>query len=446
MLCEIVVGTLVFGLGRPGFPAQEQERLLGKIPDDAKNAYVETWGPGGIAVVYKAWKSSRAYFLLRDGKTEEFENIIWTMFSPDRRTVAYYATKDGETSLVFGDQRVTGVEVYDPRFTPDGKRFSFGAKKGREFWRKGTDGDKLLARIPDDVQGIMEIVWSRDGTSVAYAGAAGSNLKNWHAFVGDKRGERFAEVGSLLLSPDGKTVVYRAKVKKEWVVVVDEKLGERFEEIGILVLSPDGRTPAYSARREGKFLIVIGERPGGDFDQVGDPVFGAKGVAYRASRGGKWFVICRGTKGAGFDRVGDPVFSPDGTRVAYPAMRGEKWVMVVGEKPGEEFDGLWKPRFTPDGKQVIYSAKKGEKISLVVDGKRGEEFDGVTSDEASMNPDGSVVAYPAREGEKMLVVVGKNRSELFDQVGPPELSSDGKKVSFGARKGRELWWKVMEVR
>ena len=37
-------------------------------------------------------------------------------------------------------------------------------------------------------------------------------------------------------------------------------------------------------------------------------------------------------------------------------------------------------------------------------------------------------------------------SEGFDVVGPPQFSPDGRRVAFSAVKGRELWWKVMEVK
>lgn len=38
------------------------------------------------------------------------------------------------------------------------------------------------------------------------------------------------------------------------------------------------------------------------------------------------------------------------------------------------------------------------------------------------------------------------KSGAFDQVlTQPVFNADGTKVAFGARKGRELWWKVMDV-
>jgi hypothetical protein len=45
------------------------------------------------------------------------------------------------------------------------------------------------------------------------------------------------------------------------------------------------------------------------------------------------------------------------------------------------------------------------------------------------------------------MVVADNKGEEFDDwYSAPFFSADGKKVAFGARKGRELWWKVREVK
>lgn len=69
-------------------------------------------------------------------------------------------------------------------------------------------------------------------------------------------------------------------------------------------------------------------------------------------------------------------------------------------------------------------------------------------------PDGRSVAYAVARGDKRWIVVGEKpfdpaqgrKGEEFDEVGPPVFSPGGTKVAFGARKGRELWWKVMAVK
>jgi hypothetical protein len=42
-------------------------------------------------------------------------------------------------------------------------------------------------------------------------------------------------------------------------------------------------------------------------------------------------------------------------------------------------------------------------------------------------------------------VCGDKRSETFDEIGEPHFAADGLRIAFGARKGRELWWKVLAL-
>lgn len=58
-------------------------------------------------------------------------------FSPDGKTVAYGAEKEGKCFLVVGDKKGEEFEyVGSPSFSSDGKKVVFGAEKGDEFWWK----------------------------------------------------------------------------------------------------------------------------------------------------------------------------------------------------------------------------------------------------------------------------------------------------------------------
>lgn len=75
---------------------------------------------------------------------------------------------------------------------------------------------------------------------------------------------------------------------------------------------------------------------------------------------------------------------------------------------------------------------------------RGEEFDEVWSD-PSFSPQGKALVYAAKKDRKWFVVVGEKKGQEFDFVWPPTFSLDGTRVAYGARKGRELWWKVLSL-
>lgn len=55
------------------------------------------------------------------------------------------------------------------------------------------------------------------------------------------------------------------------------------------------------------------------------------------------------------------------------------------------------------------------------------------------------IAYKGGVSTRQYIVVGDQKGPDFDDVGPPIFSPDGKRVAYGARKGRQLWWKVTEV-
>ena len=62
------------------------------------------------------------------------------------------------------------------------------------------------------------------------------------------------------------------------------------------------------------------------------------------------------------------------------------------------------------------------------------------------SPNGRSVAYSATVEGRESVFVGENQAMEFDRVGVPHFSADGNVVAYDARKGRELWWKVVEVK
>jgi len=172
--------------------------------------------------------------------------------------------------------------------------------------------------------------------------------------------------------------------------------------------------------------------------------------------------ILKRVVGEEHDSAGAPCFAPGGA-LAFKALEGGKMGVVVGDRKGPfEFDVVGHPVFSADGRRVAYAAATGAQVDaftalssyadqmaqggrwcLVVDGKRGPEFDRV--DAPVFAPDGKVVACRVRRGKKSLILVGEKAGGELDDVGPPAFAPDGKRVVFGARIGRELWWKVVPV-
>ena len=92
------------------------------------------------------------------------------------------------------------------------------------------------------------------------------------------------------------------------------------------------------------------------------------------------------------------------------------------------------------------------KLYLVVDGKRSEAYEYASRGGMYraflwpvFSPDGTVLAFSTQVERGWALVVAKCKSDTFDQLWTPAFSPDSKKVAFGARKGRKLLWKVMDV-
>ena len=77
-----------------------------------------------------------------------------------------------------------------------------------------------------------------------------------------------------------------------------------------------------------------------------------------------------------------------------------------------------------------------DKVETIVDGCAGLAH-------VTFGPLPQQLAYAKRADGQWRLVVGGTESEPFDEVDKPQFRDDGKMVAFGARKGRELWWKVM---
>jgi hypothetical protein len=81
----------------------------------------------------------------------------------------------------------------------------------------------------------------------------------------------------------------------------------------------------------------------------------------------------------------------------------------------------------------------GDKVETIVDRCAGLAH-------VTFGPLPQQLAYAKKADGQWRLVVGDTVSDPFDEVDKPQFRDDGKMVAFGARKGRELWWKVMALR
>lgn len=350
-----------------------------------------------------------------------------------------------------------------------------------------------IARVPEGAR-PEAVVFSRDGSVVAYLSQGGQGVRRFQMIVGESVVDNGGGIWPPRVSDDGKVVAYAVQVNRKWTVVCGGRRSEELAGLYEIELSRDGKRLAYGAKIDEKWHLVVDGVKGDPFDGVVEPRFSADGsvVAYLAGRGkpdrllpgmvvGEWFVVVNGKPSGPFDEAQNLVLSPDGKRVAFAGRKGSQWHPVVDGKVGAPFDSITTLAFSADGKTFGFGGRKGEKSSIVIGDQAGPEFprvgelvfssDGRThaylaSDQTgrieggyavfggkkgkpyllierlALSPDGSVPAYSGRA----LAVVGEKEYGPYSSVGDPVFSADGKKVSFGLREGDAFYWKTFPAR
>jgi Tol biopolymer transport system component len=374
-------------------------------------------------------------------------------FSPTGSNVAYWTTK-GDNIVRVGDRRSgPWVDISKLIWSQDGKTFAFVGNKGGKLDQFGVaQGGQFCVVVGNTPQEyfdeIIHLTVAPDGR-VAYV-AANAGTKRFQVVDGKKQ-DPYYNVWEAAFSDDGKRLAYVVQpTKDEAYVICDGQQGPKFKHIRPPIFSRDGRVLAYAAMRGTKFTMVVDGKSGEEFDDVSyQPAMSADGkvVAYSATLNKKEFLVVGDRKGKEYEKVESPVVSADGKNVACKVNIGTKWSVLIGDQQGPEFDNVApfnKLIFSPDGTRLAYSAKRGRKW-VVFDGEKfSEEFD-FASFWVVFSPTGKLVAHAAKIEGKSCVVVGTKKSPFFESVSTPQFSADGRKIAFGIRKGRELWWKVMDV-
>jgi hypothetical protein len=176
---------------------------------------------------------------------------------------------------------------------------------------------------------------------------------------------------------------------------------------------------------------------------MGPPVVSEDGgiVAYRATvNEDDWFIVANGKRVSdSFEDVSDPAISRDGTSIAFAAEGTGKY-LFLGEKKIPIAESPRSVFLSPDGRAWGYLTRS----AVVTERGRSEDFEEVGGPEFS--PDGGRVAFWARRGKQGFVVIGDLKVDAPGLVAGPYWSADGRRVGYGALLGRELWWKVVDVR
>ena len=296
-----------------------QTRLLGAVGDGVDYS-LPVWSPDGARIAYTAWTNNGG--VPQNLRNEEQTAAVWTMAADgtDRRVlfdgapglawIPAWSPDGGWIAYTLSPNR-TGA---DAGTQPEAQPLPAGvgppsAAPGASIWLIRPDGTDRHRLSPEGVDAVA-VVWSPDGTRIAYGGPGAAG--NGDLFVATVTGAGLVDAHPLVTGP-----------ANDWAPA----------------WSPDGRHVLFTSDRTGD-------------DEV-------------------WIVAADGTDGAPRqltdNPAGDwvPAFAPDSSRIAFVSDRSgdpEVWSMAADGSDLRNLsnhpladDGRWSVAWSPDGSHLAFA-------------------------------------------------------------------------------------------
>jgi len=357
--------------------------------------------------------------------------------SPDRRHFAIMVrTEEGECMMLDGNKGKFYDRVYEELFSPDSKHLAYVAKSGGKYvvvvnGKEGKQYDMLWGN---------RIVFSPDGTRIAYAARLAAAGEGVCLVVDGAESKAYPAVSKPVFSPDSKHVacitgqessVTADGVKGKGFLIVDGKEVRQVELTDAVIFSPDSAHWVCAVSNGGKWVVVKDGVDGKQYDGIlGSPVFSSdsKHMAYLAVLDGKTVVVRDGEEGKKYMLLPlggpnsfmlndlKPMFSPDSQHFAYVAGEDNKYFIVMDGVEGKKYSlSVSVPLFSPDSKHLAYCAvEKGGSVLVVRDGVEGKEYRGVVG--LLYSPDSSRLAYAADTPKGWCLVVNDAEGKLYSDL------------------------------
>ncbi len=195
---------------------------------------------------------------------------------------------------------------------------------------------------------------SADGSTVAYT------IGYSQVVVGEAAGPLFDDASDPVLSDDGTWHAYRAD---DHIILNGRKLGP-FEDVSIPSLTPDGRVLVYGAKIAGRWHLVNGDQKTPVTRPIHSVFVSADGSRcgyLTLTKSGLEVIVDEQVLGQHGARQ-PPLFSPDAKTVAF---RDGNHVLV-GARKSARFDEIGPLSFSADGKHVVFGARRGRELLRVV--------------------------------------------------------------------------------
>jgi len=388
--------------------------------------------------------------------TDYFNDARQPVFSPDGKTLAYFAYREGGYDLwtISADgsnPKLLTEGAYDdrePAFSPDGKSIAFSSDRpgaavpSYNIWTMDL-ASGAMKRLTSGPGEERMPTWSPDGREIAYSVTDGKD-SSLRATTLATSAERLLKQGG------GKLDAPSWGPQGQLAYVVNDGSSSRLEIDGKTVSGTEEVFPFRVSWKPGStdFYYVsdglIRHRSAGKRDTV---PFAARLEVVRPSyaRAKRDFDSTAPRKALGLLH---PTISPDGSRIAFAAL-GDLYVMSAsGGKPENltrdsamDVDPAW----APDGQSLVYSSDRGGGLPQlwVRDLRTGQSRQLTHMDTqplgADWSPDGTRIAFidvDGRWGVAGLCVIDVRTGVVtrlqpsLPQPGKPSWSADGKYVAI----------------
>ena len=390
--------------------------------------------------------------------TDLFNDARQPVWSPDGKTIAYFAYRDGGYDLWSikpdgADQKklTTGAfDDRDPVWSPDGRKIAFASDRGEP----GKDSYNIctlelatgaLTQVTSNAFENRLPTWSPDGKQIAYASTRGEVSAIYAVTLGSTAERQVRKVAGTVAAPSwgpGGQLAYVVADATSSHLEIDGKPVSGSENVfpfRVSWLPKDGGF-YYVSDGQVRMRSSMGAKPKTvGFSaklQVARPVYAKSSRDFDSSAPRKVLGVQR------------PAISPDGTKFAFAAI-GDLWVAPVAG--GAQPENLTRdsamdedPAWSPDGSRLVYSSDKGGGLPQlwIRDMASGQDRKLTSLDlqpiEPSWSQDGTRITFIAADGmwgvAKLGVVdVASGKvtwlSPSLGQPGRPTWAADGQHVA-----------------
>lgn len=328
---------------------------------------------------------------------------------------------------------------------------------GRLSEGKGFLNGELL--VEDDWVGVPQVssdgqvmaYWK--GNSVVYTKNGGYEAGHYTLMQGDKvvaEQERRPSF-TFALSPDGKKMAYVLEPERlQKTLYLGKKELGKGQFISHLHWSSNSSKIAFQAGTGGldrSQVYLHGKPAKHEFESASTPALDPKGkkLAFLFRDEDKLGVMV-GKKAwkERWDLLSPPVWSPNGKSVAVIANLGADPILLRSNSFGSGwFASPFLFHVDRDTGGFRLAEKQGT-FQLVVDGEpQGQTY--LLASNPVWGPKSKQLAFRAESEDGWRIVVGESESEVYERVTAPLFHPSGRLVGFGALRGKEVHWVVLET-